>query len=266
METFAPIEIETESAIPVAELEANIRLNASRGIPFLLNEKFPERNDRLAIVAGGSSLRETIHELRDFKYIMVVGTAHDHLIEQGFNPDYSVFCDSGPDLHAFRRKLQKNCIYLMATQCDETLVTHLADCDVRLWDMEGWVNPDVFDGRPRIAGGSTAALRAPSLAYVLGFRDLHMFGLDSSFADTHKRHAYQYDDVSEIQPGLTCRINGRRFQTSMQMLAQAKDFQKILEGYSHLFSITVHGDSLIGDIWKDFRAKHDRVFNREKAA
>ncbi len=264
--SYTPIEIETYPAVPVEELETNIRVNASLGIPFLLDRKFELRDEPIAIVGGGPSLKQTMGALREFKQVMVCGTAHDHLVSNGIKPTYSVFCDQGPDLHAFRQKLQSDCTYLLATQCDQSLVNHLMDCDLLLWDIEGWVDEKVFSGRPRIAGGSTAAMRALSLAQVLGFRDLHIFGVDSSFEDNRDRHAYDYEDEREASPALMCRLNGRTFRTSLPFLAQAQDFQYILQNYGHLFSATVHGDSLLGDVWKDLKNKHDAVFNQRKAA
>lgn len=264
--SYAPIEIEVFPAVPVAELESNIRDNAESGFPFLLNTKHGPKRDPLAIVGGGPSLNAVIHELREFRHIMVCGTAHDYIIEKGFTPTYSVFCDQGPDIHAFRQKRQADCHYLLATQCDPSLIEHLKDCRISLWDMDGWVDEKVFEGRGRVNGGSTAAMRAPALAHILGYRDLHIFGVDSSFEDNRDRHAYAYEDERERSPSIGCRINGRKFQTSMEFLAQAKDFQKILENFGHLHAITVHGDSLIADIWKDMKEKSERVFNREKAA
>lgn len=264
MDAFAPIDLVTVSDVPVETLEAHIRANSVRGIPFLMDRPFDLKNEPIALVGGGPSLQSTIHELREFKHVMVCGSAFDHVVGLGLKPEYAVFCDQEADMIGYSNLT--NCIYLIATQCNPAVVDHFAGHDIRMWDMDGWVDEKTFEGRPRIAGGSTAALRAMSLAFVLGYRDIHLFGVDSSFDDDRGRHAYDYPDEREKVPSIVCRINGRKFRTSLPFLAQAKDFQTVLQSFGHLFAVTVHGDSLLGDVWKDFMSRHDAVFNREKAA
>jgi len=260
-----PIKLEIHPNFEPDILEDNIRANASRDLPWLLKQKFEKRNEPLAIVAGGPSLKHTLPELRKFKHVMVCGSAHDFLVSRGVWPTYAVFCD-GMVNPPFYHRADPRCIYLLATQCDGSLFDHLAGHNILMWDCDGGVNPEVFERRGRINGGSTAALRAPALGLVLGYSDFHFFGVDSSFEDEDDRHAYGYQDESELLPARLAEINGRIFKTTNQFVAQAQDFQNILTHCGTMFSVTVYGDTLLAAVWHDMKAKTEALFKREKAA
>lgn len=255
---FSPIEVQAIPEVPADRLEANIRHNAANKVPFLPT-KATNSGGRLAIVAGGPSLNKTIDELRSFEHIMVCGTSHDHVIAKGIVPTYGVICDQAP-WKQYLTTPRLGCTYLLATQCDPIIFDHLNDFDCLKWDMDGWVDEKVFEGRARVNGGSTTVMRAPALGSLLGFDDFHFFGVDSSFEDNRERHAYAYEDEREISPGITVRINGKFFRTSLQFLQQARDFQTLVSEFGHLFSVTVHGDGLLRAVWDDMRMKSDKVF------
>jgi hypothetical protein len=63
----------------------------------------------------------------------------------------------------------------------------LKDRDVRLWYMADDQVKLPWGAYP-IYGGSTCLSRAPNLAWALGYREVHVFGGDSSF--THKTHVH----------------------------------------------------------------------------
>jgi len=241
-------------------VEANIRANSKRPLPFLSQQT--EKSEPLAIVGGGPTLKHTINQLLEFKgKILVCSSAHDYLISQGVKPDYAVFCDAMPSPQWLELK-RPDCIYLLATQCDRTLFDHLADCSVVMWHVNADIPEEVFGGRGRIPGGCTAALRSIALGMVLGYTDLHFFGVDSSFED----EKFAYPDDTDTHEVVDAQINGRVFKTTLPLIAQAQDLQRLCTNYGHLFSVTVHGDSLFADVWKDMRAKVDALINREKAA
>lgn len=257
--SFAPIEIAVIPEVPASELERNIRLNAANSVPFLLGRPHLKKSEPLAIVGGGPSLKQTVGELRKFKNIMVCGTAHDYVVNQGIHPTYAVICDQAPWTHYLRRPWGK-CTYLLATQCHPDIFEHLDGFPCLKWDMDGWADEAVFEGRKRVNGGTTAAMRAPALGLILGFDDFHFFGVDSSFEDDRDRHAYAYEDESLTSPATMARINGRMFRTTLTWIQQARDFQILVSTFGHMFSVTVHGESLMQATWQDMRDKHDKLF------
>jgi hypothetical protein len=259
---WEPANLEIVSNFEKEILAANIRANARRDLPFMIEQSFAKTDEPLAIVAGGPTLNDTIGDLRQFRHVMVCGSAHDHVVSLGIKPTYATFCDAMPSPPFFSQK-QKDCHYLLATQCDPSLFDHLSDCLISMWDLNGYVAASEFEGRGRINGGTTMAMRAPAIGLVLGYSDFHFFGVDSSFPNERDRHAYDYEDESEILPVVHVRINDRVFRTTNQFIAQAQDFQSICTHYGTMFSVKVYGDSLMGAVWKDMNDKVLALFKRE---
>lgn len=243
-------------------LVGNIIANSKLSYPFLTEIKHLKKSRPLAIVGGGPSLKSTIDDLRAFKGdVLVCSSAHDHVISQGVAPNYTVFCDAMPSPQWFTLP-QAGCTYLLATQCHPTLFTQLSGHRIVMWHVAGDYPNEIFEGRGQIPGGCTAALRAIALGMVLGYEDLHFFGVDSSFEDDK----FAYPDDTDTNEIYDAELNGRVFKTTLPLIAQAQDLQRLCENYGHLFSVTVHGDSLFADVWKDMRAKTDALINRERAA
>ena len=243
-------------------LVANIAVNSKQRYPFLTDTKHKKKAKPLAIVGGGPSLKRTIDDLRAFKGdVLVCSSAHDHVISQGIAPSYAVFCDAMPSPRWFTRP-HGGCLYLLATQCHPTLFAQLAGYRIAMWHVAGDYPAEIFEGRGQIPGGCTAALRSIALGMVLGYEDFHFFGVDSSFEDDK----FAYPDDTDTCEVLDAKINGRVFKTTLPLIAQAQDLERLCNNYGHLFSVTVHGDSLFAAVWKDMRAKVDALIKRENAA
>jgi len=237
---------------------ANVEKCFARDLPRFHN--LPEffklkREEPLSIVAGGPSLKKTLHELNELKdTIMVCGSAHDHVISLGYVPRYCVVCDPDPIMVNYLKNPHPRTTYLISSQCDENLFDALKHYAVAVWHSGGVESKEeeerIYRGEPRIGGGCTVTLRAIPLAIMLGYGNQHFFGFDSCF-DGDEHHAYSAEDVSppvDVRVG----VNGKVFHASTYMLAQAEQFKTLcLKGYGHLFTPTIHGDGLIAEIMKE---------------
>jgi hypothetical protein len=237
--------LETKCATPGAKVRANIASARARGLPRLhqLTDYGKFKGVPLAIVAGGPSLDSTLDELRALDCpIMVCGSAHDAVMERGFVPQYAAFCDAHVSTADFIRHADHRCTYLVASGCDPIVFDHLKDHRVVLWHNNQGDMDCLGDEAPfAINGGCTITLRAISIAIMLGYMDLHFFGLDSSFKD--KQYAYEGNPDAEII--INARAGDRVFLTQPCWLAQATHFAEMYRNMSHLFTPTVHGDGLI---------------------
>lgn len=198
----------------------------------------------LAIVAGGPSLKKTLHELREIPSIMVCGSAHDYLVGEGFYPSYSVHCDADLDSSlAFVKTRPDGCQYLLASSCHPKMFEALRFQSRFMWHNYGAAE---FT-EPAIQGGCTVTLRAINIAVMLGFYDLHIFGMDSCFESLKKQHAYEneYVDAQTIRVKVG---DGKEFLTSPPWLAQASQFQAMVENTGHMFNPIIHGDGLIAEM------------------
>lgn len=234
---------------------ANIEKSHGRGLPefFKLPEVMkPKGETPLAIVGGGPSLAETFDEMRGFQQIMVCGSAHDYLVEQGFAPRYCVVLDPDPITANYLSKPHPLCTYLVASQCDDAVFGALKHSAVAVWHCAGVgmkIDEDtIFRKSPRIGGGCTVTLRAINIGIILGYGNQHFFGFDSCVRPD-RTHAY---DVEPVEGIVDVRMPGsnRVFYAASYHLAQAQQFQDALRNHGHLFTPTVHGNGLIAEIMK----------------
>jgi hypothetical protein len=227
------------------ELFANIALALQRGLPEL-NEKQPvQANPSIAIVASGPSLAGQLDKIREMKaagiQILAVRGGHDYLIANGIIPNFALTVDPLADSwHCFERK-HKDVTYLIASQCNAAVFDHLADQNVVLWHAYMKKDQDRPKNRMLIGGSTTSGLRAIFVAWIMGYRDFHLFGLDSCLATGRLRV-----DGSGLKAGdkafpVQIEPHGEVFLCNPNMALQAQSFQdcySLLEdarftGYGH---------------------------------
>jgi SAM-dependent methyltransferase len=94
-----------------------------------------------------------------------------------------------------------------------------------------------------VGGGTTVGLSAMVLAYVLGYRKIHLYGYDSSYREDRSHAYYQFDPQS-----IPCvsTVAGRSFHTSLAMAKQAELFPQLSDSLIDLGClITLRGDGLL---------------------
>lgn len=257
-------EIETHMAVSVSVVEANVRRNIARDLPKLHHrEDFGMWKGRpLAIVGGGPSLKTTLGDLREFSDVMVCGSAHDFIVDQGIIPTYAVACEPnnapGDRVTDFIKKPRARTEYLFSTSCDPSVFDEMAAYNICMWNNAGGCDLGVFNGEPAVNGGCTVMLRAINIAILLGYHDMHMFGFDSSFEDETENHAYYSGPGDFVNWGnwLYAKIgdeSGRQFKTTRSWLAQACQFQEMLQHTGYMFNPIIHGDGMIAEIMRQRR-------------
>jgi hypothetical protein len=84
--------VSTTTATAQEDIFKNIEKNIKRGLPKF--ESLPDfrnikhKSKKIAIVGGGPSLKDNLDELRNFDVILVAGSPHDYLLENGINITY----------------------------------------------------------------------------------------------------------------------------------------------------------------------------------
>lgn len=240
-------EIETHCNVDNLTNENNIVSSMKRGLPEFFDRDDLEsmKSKSLAIVGGGWSLKETLEELRGFDDIMVCGTAHDYLIKQGVKPKYAVLCDGAPRVIEYLNE-DSGCEYFVASSCHPSVFDKLEDRDVTIWHTAWAVEDEDYKRlgiKKRIGGGCTVTLNALPLAVLLGYKDLHFFGMDSCRKETWHSYSQYLIDRKDI----SVKVDGtdKVFTSTAEMIAQAQQFSTMVWNFSHLFNYTVHGNGLI---------------------
>jgi hypothetical protein len=248
---FVKIIAQSEMAMDNSIVQRNIEDNLKRGLPELHElpswKKFKGEHP-IAIVGGGPSLTDTLDELRSFRHVMVCGSAHDYLIEQGFEPEFAVVLDPDPIAANYIRKPCKTTTYFVASNCDASVFEALKHHQIVLWHCAGTVPDELVPIQNKIGGGCTVVLRSIGIALLMGYGNQHFFGFDSCMkGDQH--HAYPAEDVDEP---VEVRMIGsdRIYWSAPYQLAQAQQFQDILRQHGKFFTPTIHGDGLISEIMR----------------
>jgi hypothetical protein len=233
-----------------SQVEANLALN----LPLFVGG--PTIKGAALIVGGGPSLNDMLPGLRFHQgrkgIIFALNGAHDWLIERGITPDFHVLLDARKDNARFVQNPCGDVTYLIATQCHPSVFEALKGQDVIQWNA-CLSNPDhdrevaeKFKHKPvmMVGGGSTVGLKTINLAYLWGFRKIHLYGFDSSYKDG-KNHAYR-QDINDSESLMEVTVNSRTFTCAPWMANQANEFQDQLAQLDKLgVSIHVHGDGLI---------------------
>lgn len=184
------------------------------------------------------------------------------LIENGITPDLIGFVDLGNAVLGFIPE-QFDGLFIVSSIVSPKVLDALQGRKVVLWhpDHGGSFNLEAIEilkGYPdkpcvTIGGGNTIAMRAQNLAYLMGFRDIHYYGLDSSYADDGADHAYKKHDGVEPD-AVSVKYGGQTYRCSPWMMKQAIEFEFYYNQMRDMGAkVYVHGDGLIPSIWKRIR-------------
>lgn len=234
----------------ICETPENVRFNVERTLsaPYVrFNEFLGTQVGPVSIVGSGPSLARHYQELTGD--VVACNGAHDYLIERGIVPRFCMIFDASPVMKDFITP-HKDVIYLIASRCHEALFKHLEGCKIVVWHCKG---DDCIDElleerkiyEPMIHGGSAAVMRAVFLVIGMGFKDLHLFGADSSFEDDqhHIGKTLVPENMIEVW-------NGRWFKSTGWMAGQVEDFRDtalILRDKSGI-DFTIHGSGLFSSM------------------
>jgi hypothetical protein len=220
-----------ESLLPVTDEEFahNLHVNLERDIPRC--EPLPERKDkRLAIVGSGPSVRDYLDEIRNFDgQVWAINGAYNFLQDEGIVADGFLGCDPLPGLCDYLKRPNDKSVFYLAGTVDPTTFDAVEGHDVRMWFLKS-ENLKYPPGLWVVTGGTTVLLRAPFLAWMLGFRDLTFYGADSSF-DPAGRYCYsdgtyQWDSTAPINWVKTVDGAGP-FPTEICLMKQVTQFHAI---------------------------------------
>jgi uncharacterized Rossmann fold enzyme len=215
------------------------------------------RKDSVAVVCYGPSLADTWEKIKEFKYVITGSGSHKFLVDRGILPTWHVDVDPRPHKVKLMGIPCKETEYLIASTCHPSLFDHLNGYNVKLWH--------IFDGEAEgmrllpagewaFTGGCSVGLRSMALARILGFTELHIFGMDGCEGKTGK-HAAAHPNQAKTQAPVE--YKGKTYITTAGFLAAA---QQTFHELDHMLDVkaTFYGEGLVQDMAKDY------VPNREK--
>lgn len=239
----------------------NMGTNSLRAIPWL--DIVPEHKRECAIVGGGPSLVDTIDAVVKFP-LFALNAAATWLLDRrdDFKPPLrvsQVILDARAEMAAMVDPRALN--HYLASQCHPSVL-----------DADG-LNPTLFHpnvpgaseaiqalGRKvhLIGGGSTVGLQAMVIAYMLGYRKIHLVGMDSCYREG-EGHAY-VQPLNDGERILDVTAAGRTFKCAPWMAQQAEEFQTVTAELANLgCEIVTHGDGLIQTIAREMAFDQERA-------
>lgn len=206
-------------------------------------------HDGTALVCGaGPSLLDTLDDIRELKksgaVIFSCNSAAKFLNDHGIESDYQVILDSH---HSTINEVGPAKKHLLASLVHPSLFDHLPNAilwhPVTAW-IEDCIGKREFTG---IGGGITVSNSAICIAYTLGFKHIHSFGMDSSHRET--THATPQPPL-EGQWIIDIESKGKVYKTTFDFKAQVLVFEQL---YKLLIdegrTVTVHGSGLLPDLY-----------------
>lgn len=212
-------------------------------------------NGRTALLAcyGPSLKYMTTHIQRLMAHegvdLITCSGAHDWLIERGVVP----FAHSDIDGREHKAQMlnlpDHRVKYWMGSVCHPTYFDKLQGHDVSFFHIQNteltaqWVEENDPEGW-LLTGGITIGNRLLGLLYHLGYRKVHVFGMDCSFGIEDERHAGPH--TGKTQRIMRVRCGDVWFDTSPQMVTAARDMIEMLPVLNPLgFDVTFHGNGLL---------------------
>jgi uncharacterized Rossmann fold enzyme len=239
---------------------ANVKANSERDLPWFTGHE--KQKGACVIVGGGPSMRDCLdaikaHRRRGAK-IVTVNNALTYLHDRGITPDVHVMLDAREENVSMVQNAPKNVRYMLASQVHPCVFDALKDHNVSVWhngmgsgEELGEILKPWWDSKPicLVPGGGTVGLRALNLAWLSGYRKIHLYGFDSCYHEG-QHHAYS-QSLNDGEPVQEVVLADKRYTAARWMIRQAAEFQ---DAYRHLTAegvkVMVHGRGLIPDMWK----------------
>jgi len=198
----------------------------------------------VSVVGSGPSLADTHGDLAGD--VLACNSAHDYLVSKGIKPKYAMLWDANPVM-AQMITPQEGVTYLLASRCHPSVFEKMRGHDVVVWHALGddELMPLLYKYKRDeliIAGGSSSVLRATHVAATMGYREEHLFGVDSCYSgnDTHITGSL----VAQARMQMRC--CGRWFNVAPWMVKQAEEFKAIAPLMKeHGIKVVVHGSGLV---------------------
>ncbi len=232
--------------VPLEQIRKQAKHSATLGLPRLKSQ--PARRGtaspfigKVAIIGGGPSLGDPVIQaeislLRPHGYaIWALNGSYDWLLDCGLVADAHVILDARHGNTRFLRNTQAETTYYIASICSSMVYNQLIreGREIVRFDLD--VMGDC---------GTTVGTHAIAVAFTEGFREIHLYGYDSSYRGD-AGHAYE-QALNGEERIVDAHIGEKTFKAAPWMVRQAQDFDGLaaaIVGAGGM--IAVHGDGLL---------------------
>ena len=218
------------------EIQDNVNANSAHGKWF--EPSLIIKNEPIAIVGYGPTLKVSVDALKAFKTIISTSGAHNFLIERGIIPTYHIDVDFRPHKVVHTKDPHPDVKYLFGSTVHPTMLENktfkLFHIDVPVLKYQ--------PGEPIIKGYWDVGQLAMLVAKEMGYREMHLFGFDYSFTVDNTTHAGFHNGNQGER--VFARVNEKLFPTSDSLCRGVLAFGKLVEENPDL-KLSVYSNALL---------------------
>jgi hypothetical protein len=221
--------------VTLDQIKAQTEASSKLGLKRLKSQAASDRV--VALIGGGPSLGdpislvEIIRLRNDGAAIWAMNGSYNWLLSHGITADAIVIVDARRENVRFLSDLRPETKRYVASQCAPEVFSA--------------VGADAIYVDQSVMGdcGTTVGTHAICIAFVEGFRKIHLYGYDSSYR-SDEGHAYTQEMSAERIVDAHC--GDKMFRAEPWMVRQVQDFQSIAADFTGAGAeIIVHGDGLL---------------------
>src|SRR5262249_21032334 len=188
------------------------------------------------------SLNDTWEQVKQFRCVMTCSGSHRFMIERGIIPTWHVEVDPREHKCLLLGEPHPSVEYLISSTCHPKLTQKLKGFKVKLWHVFDAKDPLLVPrGEWSITGGCSVGVRCLTIARFLGFREMHIFGMDGCEGKSGKHAASHPNQGPKFWP---CEYEGVTYQTSPAFLEAARNVFHELNQLKDV-TPTFYGDGLV---------------------
>lgn len=239
--------------IPIWLRDEQIKL-AIKAVPGRIQAVPVPVDEPIALVSFGPSLNDTWEEIKQFKHVMTCSGSHRFLLDRGIVPTWHIEVDPRAHKVGLLGDPHPDTTYLPASACHPDYFKHLQGFKVLLWhifDSAEDAERTLPHGEWAITGGCSVGLRTLTLARFLGFRDLHVFGMDGCYGPSGS-HTTKHPNYGEAHS--VVEYGGKEYATTPSMwgaaIATPHEVDQLTDCDVHFY-----GDGLVQDMMRDYVRK-----------
>ena len=247
------------------EAEDNIRFSSEYYPKWLQSRKAHE--GLAVLIGGGGSIVDHIEDIQELQSkgatVFAMNGSSKWARGQGIKVDYQVIIDAKEDTSTLVDSGANE--HLFASQCNKKTLekaSNLTLIHFATLDVEKLFPPERVEqgGYVLLGGGSTVGNATLAAAYTQGFREIHIFGYDSSYREG-KSHGYK-QTINDSMPTAEMTWAGKTYLASIAMKSQAEKFPLTAKALKQLgCRLYVYGEGLLQTI---YNTKHEDLTEREK--
>lgn len=258
---WVPLKINSEPVALAEDFTRNIEATLERGYT-----RFNElvRTEKSISVCGfAPSLKVTWKQLKGD--VMACNRAHDFLLKQGVIPRWCLLMDP-LEVVAQMVTPHPDVTYLVASRCHQAVFDKLKGFRVVVWHAAGDtpILPILEErgvNEPLVNGGTATVTRAMVMAVSMGYREINLFGCDSSFDGEHTHLEKSLVNEEEIH----VMSAGRLFRTTAWMALQVEDIHILCPDIVNMgIKFAFYGDGLMQHVAKQLGYEVHQPLDEEK--